>query len=57
MAFALVGGNANLVTVRIGELVIGDVFSDPNMADALAMVLVLTLVVPLICEQLILRRR
>ena len=57
MAFALVGGNANLVTVHIGELVIGDVFSDPNMADALAMVLVLTLVVPLICEQLILRRR
>ena len=29
-AYALVGGNANLVTIRIGELIAGDVFSDPH---------------------------
>ena len=28
--YALVGGSANLVTIRIGELVAGDVFSDPK---------------------------
>jgi putative spermidine/putrescine transport system permease protein len=56
-AFALVGGNANLVTLRIGELVAGDVFSEPELADALATLLVLTLAVPILIEQLVLKRR
>ena len=43
-AWALVGGSANLVTIRIGELTAGDVFSDPNLADALAMLLVVSLI-------------
>ena len=51
-AFALVGGNANLVTIRIGELVAGDVFSDPNLADALAMLLVAALAVPVVAAQI-----
>lgn len=55
-AFALAGGNTNLTTIRIGELVAGDVYSDPNLADALAMVLVLSLAVPVLFEQLVLRR-
>lgn len=55
-AFALVGGNANLVTIRIGELVAGDVFSDPNLADALAMVLVLALAVPVLANQIFAKR-
>jgi putative spermidine/putrescine transport system permease protein len=55
-AFALVGGNANLTTIRIGELVAGDVFSDPNLADALAMILVIALAVPILFEQIVLRR-
>lgn len=53
--YALVGGSANLVTVRIGELVGGDVFSDPNLANALAIVLVVTLLVPVIVGQLLSR--
>jgi putative spermidine/putrescine transport system permease protein len=56
-AFALAGGNANLVTIRIGELVAGDVFSDPNLADALATLLVVVLVLPIAIERLLARRR
>ncbi|MDQ7246745.1 ABC transporter permease [Dongia sedimenti] len=56
-AYALVGLNANLVTLRIGELAAGDVYSDPQLADTLATLLILVLVVPVIVEQTLLRRR
>lgn len=55
-AYALVGGNANLVTIRIGELLAGDVFSDPHQADALATLLVASLALPIIAEQLLLKK-
>jgi putative spermidine/putrescine transport system permease protein len=54
-AWALVGGSANVVTIRIGELTAGDVFSDPNLADALAMLLVVSLVIPINVEQVFLK--
>jgi putative spermidine/putrescine transport system permease protein len=50
-AFALVGGSANLVTIKIGELTAGDVFSDPNLADALAMLLIFSLIIPIILAE------
>lgn len=56
-AYALVGGNANLVTLRIGELAAGDVYSDPQLADTLATLLVLVLAVPVVIEQTLLKRR
>lgn len=56
-AYALVGGNANLVTLRIGELAAGDVYSDPQLADTLATLLILVLIVPVIVEQTLLKRR
>ena len=56
-AYALIGGGANLVTIRIGELVSGDVFSDPNLANALSVLLVSVLLVPILVDQLLLRRR
>jgi len=56
-AYALVGGNANIVTIRIGELMAGDVFNDPHQADALATLLVVALALPILAEQLWLRRR
>jgi putative spermidine/putrescine transport system permease protein len=49
--WALVGGSANLVTIRIGELTAGDVFSDPNLADTLATLLVICLAVPILANQ------
>ncbi len=55
-AYALIGGGANLVTIRIGELVAGDVFTDPNLANALAVLLALALLVPILVDQLLLRR-
>ena len=55
-AYALIGGGANLVTIRIGELVAGDVFTDPNLANALAVLLVAVLLVPILVNQLFLRR-
>jgi putative spermidine/putrescine transport system permease protein len=54
--YALVGGSANLVTVRIGELVGGDVFSDPNLANALSIVLVVTLLIPVVLGQILSRQ-
>ena len=56
-AWALVGGSANLVTIRIGELTAGDVFSDPNLADALAMLLVICLTVLIMIEQFVVKPR
>lgn len=54
--YALVGGSANLVTVRIGELVGGDVFSDPNLANALSTLLVVVLLIPVIIGQILTRK-
>jgi putative spermidine/putrescine transport system permease protein len=48
---ALVGSGANLVTIRIGELTSGDVFSDPNLADTMATLLVIILIVPILAAQ------
>lgn len=56
-AYALVGGNANLVTIRIGELMAGDVFSDPHLADALATLLVVSLAIPIVAELVVFGRR
>src|SRR4051812_10870806 len=56
-AYALVGGNANIVTIRIGELIAGDVFNDPHQADALATLLVVSLLLPILGEQLLMKRR
>ncbi|MFZ5673958.1 MAG: ABC transporter permease [Pseudomonadota bacterium] len=56
-AWALVGGSANVVTIRIGELTAGDVFSDPYLADALAMLLVVSLILPIVVEQMFLKTK
>ena len=42
-AYALTVGNYNLVTIRIGQLVCGDIFFEPNMAAALSVLLILIL--------------
>ncbi|MBT2288936.1 ABC transporter permease subunit [Paenibacillus albidus] len=41
-AYALVGGNYNLLAVRIGALVAGDVVTQPQMGSTLAVLLALT---------------
>jgi len=53
--FALAGTGVNIVTIRINELVSGDIFSDPNLANAIAMTLLMLLVLPIIVTQYLAR--
>ncbi|WP_003543789.1 ABC transporter permease [Desulfotomaculum nigrificans] len=43
-AYALTNGNYNLIPIRIGALISGDMFLNPNMASALAVILGLMLI-------------
>lgn len=54
---ALTGTNINVVTIRISELVSGDIFSDPNLANAIAMLLLAVLLVPIVVSQVAARER
>lgn len=56
-AYALTGGNYNLITVRIASLISGDMFLNPNMASALAMVLALILLSLTIFSEIMLKMR
>ena len=55
--FALTQGNFNIVTVRIASLIAGDLFLEPELAAALAVLLTLLLVAVTILSQWLLRRR
>ncbi len=56
-AYALTSGNYNLVTVRIGALISGNMFLDPNLASALAVILGLTLLLLTQINDWMLKRR
>ncbi|MGQ2916620.1 MAG: ABC transporter permease [Rhizobium oryzihabitans] len=51
--FALTGTSINVVTIRISELVSGDIFSDPNLANAIAICLLLALLAPITASQIL----
>ena len=51
--FALTGTSINIVTIRISELVSGDIFSDPNLANAIAICLLLALLAPITASQIL----
>ncbi|HVI51858.1 MAG TPA: ABC transporter permease subunit [Candidatus Sulfotelmatobacter sp.] len=55
-AYALTTGNFNLVTVRIGSLVAGNVILDPNMAAALSVLLVALMALVTAVNQWLLKR-
>jgi putative spermidine/putrescine transport system permease protein len=54
--YALTTGNFNVVPVRIAALVSGDIFLDPNLASALAILLVALMALITIIHQWLLRR-
>lgn len=54
---ALTGTSINLVTIRIDELVSGDIFSDPNLANAIAMLLFAVLLIPIVASQIAAREK
>lgn len=56
-AYALTGGNYNLLTVRIASLISGDLFLNPNLASALAVVLFLILLLLTIFSEVMLKMR
>lgn len=55
-AFGLMASNYNLIPIRIGALVSGDVFLKPNLGSALAMVLTLMLSLIISINQYLIRR-
>ncbi len=56
-AYALTAGNYNLLTIRIGALISGDIFLNPNMASALAIILALILMTLTIFNEMMLKLR
>jgi putative spermidine/putrescine transport system permease protein len=50
-AYALVGKNYNLLTIRIGSLVVGDIMPKPELAGALAVILGITTVSMMIINE------
>ena len=54
--YYLTTGNFNILPIRIASMVSGDIFLDPNMASALAMVLVGLMTLITIVHQWLLRR-
>ncbi|MFD2250117.1 putative spermidine/putrescine transport system permease protein [Pseudochelatococcus lubricantis] len=55
--YALTGTSVNVVTIAISDLVSGDIFSDPNLANAIALVLLVVLLVPIVASQFLARER
>jgi putative spermidine/putrescine transport system permease protein len=55
-AYALTTGNFNLVTIRVASLVSGDIFLEPNMAAALAVILMVLLGVVTAANQWLLKK-
>lgn len=55
-AYALVGGSYNLLPIRIGSLVAGDVAARPQLGSALAVILGLMMVVAMWCNERMTRR-
>lgn len=50
-AYALVGRNYNLLTIRIGSLVVGDIMPQPELAGALAVILGITTISMMIINE------
>ncbi|MED1723833.1 ABC transporter permease subunit [Brevibacillus parabrevis] len=55
-AYALTGSNYNLVPIRIGALVSGDIFARPELGSALAVLLGLTLAAALVVNEWLTRK-
>ncbi|NOU87983.1 ABC transporter permease subunit [Paenibacillus sp. LMG 31460] len=55
-AYALVGGSYNLLPIRIGALVAGDVATRPQLGSALAVILGLMMVIAMWCNERMMRR-
>jgi putative spermidine/putrescine transport system permease protein len=55
-AYALVGGNYNLLAIRIGSLISGNVITNPELGSALAVLLGVTMMLSLWINERLMRR-
>lgn len=55
-AYALVGSNYNLLTVQIGGLISGDIFSRTELASAIAVVLAIILILALLLNDFMMKK-
>jgi putative spermidine/putrescine transport system permease protein len=55
-AYALVGGNYNLLAIRIGSLISGNVITNPQLGSALAVLLGVTMMLSLWINERLMRR-
>ncbi|MFC5469272.1 ABC transporter permease [Cohnella suwonensis] len=55
-AYALVGGNYNLLAIRIGSLVAGDIVNQPELGSALAVLLALSTLLAVFLNHLMTKR-
>ena len=55
-AYALTGSNYNLVSIRIGALLSGDIFAQPELASAIAVLLGVVMVVAMLLSEWTLRK-
>ncbi|MNH23255.1 hypothetical protein D3C79_831440 [compost metagenome] len=50
-AYALTSSNYNLVAIRIGSLIKGDIFAQPELASAIAVLLAVTMVTAMLLSE------
>lgn len=55
-AYALTGSNYNLVSIRIGALLSGDIFAQPELASAIAVLLGVVMIVTMLLSEWTLRK-
>ena len=55
-AYALTGSTYNLATIRIGALISGDIFAQPELGSALAVLLGVTLIVAMLLNEWLTRK-
>ncbi|UXH46169.1 ABC transporter permease subunit [Rossellomorea vietnamensis] len=55
-AYALTGSTYNLATIRIGALISGDIFAQPELGSALAVLLGVTLIVAMLINEWLTRK-
>ncbi|QTC43006.1 ABC transporter permease subunit [Bacillus sp. V3] len=55
-AYALTGSTYNLATIRIGALISGDIFAQPELGSALAVLLGLTLIAAMLFNEWLMRK-
>ncbi|MGM0877961.1 MAG: ABC transporter permease [Bacillota bacterium] len=55
-AYALTGSNYNLVAIRIGALITGDIFAQPELASAIAVLLGVVMIIGMLASEWLIKK-